>query len=366
MGQTLSTPITEKHSEEGSNDKYLYGLSCMQGWRVSMEDSHSAILDLEEGSAAAFFAVFDGHGGQAAAKYSGRNLAGRIKKESSYASKDFLKAVKSGFLGLDYDLKTDPEFLEDASGCTAVCTLVTDDKRIFCGNAGDSRAVLSIKGVVKELSFDHKPQNPDEYARIYKAGGFVEYGRVNGNLALSRAFGDFEFKQNMLLSAEEQAVTALPDITEHSITNDDEFMVIACDGIWDCMTSQEVVTFVREHIALGDSLSVICEKMMDNCLAPSSSNGLGCDNMTVLIVALLNDKSPTDWAEAITASVIETHDNEVKDSSLSQVSSSEAEKNNLKDVEAGSEEDNQSKDTEKSSEELPTSSIESSDQENTS
>lgn len=69
-----------------------------------------------------------------------------------------------------------------------------------------------------------------ERARIIAAGGYVDFGRVNGNLALSRALGDFEFKKKADLSPEEQIVTANPDVTEHSFTHDDEFVVLACDG----------------------------------------------------------------------------------------------------------------------------------------
>jgi protein phosphatase 2C family protein 2/3 len=69
-----------------------------------------------------------------------------------------------------------------------------------------------------------------EKARINAAGGFVDFGRVNGNLALSRAIGDFEFKKSAELSPEQQIVTAFPDVTVHEITEDDEFLVVACDG----------------------------------------------------------------------------------------------------------------------------------------
>lgn len=98
------------------------------------------------------------------------------------------------------------------------------------GNAGDSRSVLGIKGRAKPLSFDHKPQNEGEKARICAAGGFVDFGRVNGNLALSRAIGDFEFKKSADLPPEQQIVTAFPDVTVHELGEDDEFLVIACDG----------------------------------------------------------------------------------------------------------------------------------------
>lgn len=85
--------------------------------------------------------------------------------------------------------------------------------------------------------------------RISAAGGWVEFNRVNGNLALSRALGDFVFKRNETKKAEEQIVTALPDIEIKDITKDHEFLVLACDGIWDVMSNEEVLDFVRERIA---------------------------------------------------------------------------------------------------------------------
>ncbi|RKP22477.1 phosphatase 2C-like domain-containing protein, partial [Syncephalis pseudoplumigaleata] len=167
-------------------------------------------------------------------------------------------------------------------------------------NAGDSRAVLSVDGEAKPLSFDHKPVNQDESARIVKAGGFVEFGRVNGNLALSRAIGDFEFKQNKMLSPEEQIVTSNPEITEHQITEKDEFVVLACDGIWDCLTSQKVVDYIRRGIAARLPLEKICERIMERCLAKESDlGGVGCDNMTITIVAILNGRTKEEWYDWI-------------------------------------------------------------------
>lgn len=74
-----------------------------------------------------------------------------------------------------------------------------------------------------------------ETKRIVDAGGFVEYGRVNGNLALSRAIGDFDFKKNEALPAEQQIVTANPDIIERQLEVEDEFIVLACDGIYNLL-----------------------------------------------------------------------------------------------------------------------------------
>jgi len=131
-----------------------------------------------------------------------------------------------------------------------------------------------------------------------------------GNLALSRAIGDFEFKQNFSLEAEKQIVTADPEFITHKIDSEEEFLVLACDGrssrrkssnsspvgIWDCLSSQQVVDFVRRAVANGDDLSKICEDLMVKCLATDSeTGGIGCDNMTVVVVALLNGRTPEEW-----------------------------------------------------------------------
>ena len=119
---------------------------------------------------------------------------------------------------------------------------------------------------------------------------------TKGNLALSRALGDFEFKQNNNLPAEQQIVTADPDIISHTSTSEDEFLIIACDGIWDVLKSQEAIDFVRRCLCNKKQLHEICELMMDKCMAPDSDwGGVGCDNMTVMIVALLNGKTKEQW-----------------------------------------------------------------------
>ncbi|KAF2461500.1 phosphatase 2C-like domain-containing protein [Lineolata rhizophorae] len=310
MGQTLSEPVVEKKSANGQDDRVVFGVSSMQGWRISMEDAHAAVLDLkpEENSDAdsppseprlSFFGVYDGHGGDKVAIYAGNNLHKIIAKQESYRKGDVEQALKDGFLATDRAILDDPRYEEEVSGCTASVGIISKDK-IFVGNAGDSRSVLGIKGRAKPLSFDHKPQNEGEKARIVAAGGFVDFGRVNGNLALSRAIGDFEFKKSADLPPEQQIVTAFPDVTVHDISDDDEFVVIACDGIWDCQSSQAVIEFVRRGIAAKQDLAAICENLMDNCLASSSeTGGVGCDNMTVVIVGLLKGKTKEEWYKEI-------------------------------------------------------------------
>ena len=98
------------------------------------------------------------------------------------------------------------------------------------------------------MSTDHKPDDTEERKRIYNANGFVEDGRVNGMLALSRALGDFEYKGNSMFKARDQAVTAFPDVKVVPLSNDVQFILLACDGLWDCKTSPEAIQWCHEKI----------------------------------------------------------------------------------------------------------------------
>merc|ERR1712107_333632 len=138
-------------------------------------------------------------------------------------------------------------------GCTA-CVCCITDQRIICANAGDSRAVLCRSGKAVALSEDHKPNDDVERNRIQAAGGYIENSsgcwRVNGNHNLSRALGDLEYKKNTKLKPEEQMICSTPDIHIEERCSDDEFVVICCDGVWDRMTNQQVVDFVRARMPL--------------------------------------------------------------------------------------------------------------------
>ncbi|XP_067901601.1 protein phosphatase 1G [Heterodontus francisci] len=177
------------------------------------------------------------------------------------------------------------------SGTTAVVALIRG-KQLIVANAGDSRCVVSESGKAIDMSYDHKPEDEVELARIKNAGGKVTLdGRVNGGLNLSRAIGDHFYKRNKNLPPEEQMISALPDLKLLTLNDDHDFMVIACDGIWNVMSSQEVVDFISERINKPDEngdlrlLSSISEELLDQCLAPDTSgDGTGCDNMTCIII----------------------------------------------------------------------------------
>lgn len=327
MGVYLSTPKTEKFSEVGENERFRFGLSSMQGWRTSMEDAHAALPDLDDSTS--FFGVYDGHGGKVVAKFCAKYLHHQVLKNEASSTDDLGTAARKAFLRMDemmrgqrgwrelavlgdkfdrftgmiegliwsprgadsrelienWALEEGPhsDFAGPMSGCTA-CVAIIRNNQLIVANAGDSRCVISRKGQAYNLSKDHKPELEIERDRILKAGGYIHAGRVNGSLNLARAIGDVEFKQNKFLSPEKQIVTANPDINIIDLSEDDEFIVLACDGIWDCMTSQQLVDFIHEHINVESSLSAVCEKVLDRCLAPSTATGEGCDNMTMILV----------------------------------------------------------------------------------
>ncbi|XP_070981280.1 protein phosphatase 1G-like isoform X2 [Oncorhynchus clarkii lewisi] len=176
------------------------------------------------------------------------------------------------------------------SGTTAVVALIRG-KQLIVANAGDSRCVVSEKGKAIDMSYDHKPEDELELARIKNAGGKVTMdGRVNGGLNLSRAIGDHFYKRNKALGPEEQMISSMPDVKVLTLNPEHDFMVIACDGIWNVMSSQDVVDFVSQKIkpdasGVARPLSSIVEELLDHCLAPDTSgDGTGCDNMTCIII----------------------------------------------------------------------------------
>jgi protein phosphatase 2C family protein 2/3 len=113
MGQTLSEPVTEKTSADGQDDCVLYGVSAMQGWRISMEDAHAAILDLQAkylsktneptspDKRLSFFGVYDGHGGDKVALFSGENVHKIVAKQATFEKGNIEQALKDGFLATD-------------------------------------------------------------------------------------------------------------------------------------------------------------------------------------------------------------------------------------------------------------------------
>jgi len=300
-----------------------------------MEDAHLVVPSL--GSAAgpetapeqtaawastALFGVMDGHGGAHVARFCKRHLPAEITRGNS---EDLSSSLINAFHRLDQML-LEPKRIDelralasslseggglkswfanpDRIGCTAVVCCVRQDD-IVVANCGDSRAVLCHKGMAIDMSEDHKPNLPNERDRITRAGGIVgvqrigpltQY-RVNGGLNLSRSIGDHAYKMTPGLHPKDQMIIATPEIRTFKRRLADEFMVLACDGVWDVLSSQDVVDWVRQRLGNpGDlehrisngqlTLSRILEDMLDHCLSPDLrvTFGLGGDNMTAVLV----------------------------------------------------------------------------------
>ncbi|CBJ31069.1 Chain A, Crystal Structure Of Anopheles Gambiae SerTHR PHOSPHATASE Complexed With Zn2+ [Ectocarpus siliculosus] len=269
------------------------GSSCVgAGWKA---------VDLLED--AALFGVFDGHGGKAVADFCKERLPGLLAASPDIRAGNWRDGFPRVYHALDALLKSGEgqEKTGGWGGATKVdgigvgCTIVTallDRKRGQCyvAHAGDSRCVLCRAGRAVQLTRDHKPGMPSEYARIVAAGGHVSRaGRVNDNLNLSRAIGDMVYKRNHLRQPKDQIISAEPDVCRFMVTPGvDEFLILACDGVWEMMNTTQVVAFVRSGLRAGSAPREVCESLLDACLSPDpkGTRYAGCDNMTVLLVLL--------------------------------------------------------------------------------
>ncbi|KAG5482975.1 hypothetical protein LSCM4_07184 [Leishmania orientalis] len=288
-----SKPVTDFHSESyTSNPNFDVAVGDMQGWRAQMEDAHLVNVGFLSASASGregFFAVFDGHSGVQSATVCGRIFAKVLARYATPAGDhhhtfDFEKA----FLDVDEQLKG--ALGEGGSGCTAVTVYVSPEE-ITCAWVGDSRAVLCRKGDAFDLSYDHKPDVVAEKERIEAAGGFVQDNRVNGQLAMSRAMGDFMYKKDTKRSVAQQLVVPVPGVITTKRTSEDSYVAIACDGIFDVLSNKELIELINTKKACGVSNIDICRDVCNRCLAPSSPEGgpavaEGTDNMTIMIVDL--------------------------------------------------------------------------------
>ena len=192
-------------------------------------------------------------------------------------------ALHGGIFNLDTNMRnTVPQLRQgiDVSGSTCIAAFVTPT-HIIVANLGDSRAVLSSDKRVRFATADHKPTDIKERNRIMQAGGYVLMGRVCGNLAVSRALGDYDYKDRPDLSQDMQKVGAGADVTIIDRVAADDYLVLACDGIWDVISNEQAVDFVTRYHSAGHSLTKVAHKLLDTCLKKGST-----DNMSVLIVRL--------------------------------------------------------------------------------
>jgi protein phosphatase 2C len=268
------------------------------GQRPQQEDAYSAELIPSEEEELEFYGVYDGHGGDTVSAHCKSNLHtcfatsllrqqeraadsnDRSLGRSANSTKEYVKAaLESSFEQIDQQLWKGKTAMY--VGSTAVVAVLSK-QHLWLANCGDSRAVLSRGRKEIVSTKDHDPNLPEERARITAAGGVVlcVYGchRVNGALAMSRAIGDH---------ALHPAVNSCPDVTVIDRTADDDFLVIASDGLWDVCTNQEVIGIAHRSIDRAQktmdraaSLQIACMVLTKVALEYRGSR----DNTTVLLV----------------------------------------------------------------------------------
>lgn len=289
--------------------KYKYGLkgyvADRQGEREDMQDSHVIMDDFTKSMTnlhpsihrLCVYAVFDGHGGVRASRFATQHLHNNLrdkfpKGDVAQTEKEIKKVL------IDVFKKTDEDFLREAKkkkptwkdGSTAVVVLGINDT-LYIANLGDSKAILCRykesegKHVGIPLSVDHSPSVYEERMRIQKAGGFVKEGRVMGQLEVARSLGDGPYKAH--------GVTCVPDIKRCQLTDNDRFLMIACDGLWKKYSAEESIkealgVLEDKNLKGSDRRSTQDVRYDASCsrLASSAVLRLSGDNVTVMLVAI--------------------------------------------------------------------------------
>eukprot|EP00930_Biecheleria_cincta_P036657 TRINITY_DN25123_c0_g1_i1.p1 TRINITY_DN25123_c0_g1~~TRINITY_DN25123_c0_g1_i1.p1 ORF type:complete len:379 (-),score=69.36 TRINITY_DN25123_c0_g1_i1:104-1240(-) len=342
-----------------------------QGPRPTHEDAYAVKLR----GRSAFFWVFDGHRGDAAARFAANEFSHQnfgLESEELPSDKRIIRTFQAVDRRLkDHLSKKDSE----KAGSTAVGALTmrcqdgTYSAKLV--NCGDSRGLvirapserrekatnMSVKlpeslediadnakqswsegtswlpewpAVVETI--DHKPNQWGERTRIEAAGGKVLGGkrcaRIDGNLAVSRGLGDFDFKDNNRRPAAQQKVSNVPDIYEVHGMPAGTLLLLACDGLWDVMGSEEVASFVQERLqgSRPSSIPSIARELVSHSLEAETT-----DNVTVLLVQLgdaTNDGPAADISRCLEFS--STSQTTVNDT-FSDESTSEGENSNSSD-----------------------------------
>jgi protein phosphatase 1L len=251
--------------------KIYYGVSETIGWRESMEDEHAVYERPEE----RFFGaeIYDGHGGRTSSRlaaemltpYFMHNRAREMGKSLSDRRGD-RDLLRGAYLAVDSHLLE--RYIR--SGTTAAQIYIMED-RFIAANTGDTRVIIGTEGRATVLTVDHKPDLPGETRRIEDLGGEVTrigVPRVQGILAVSRALGDPHLKPYVI---------AEPRIIEGYLGKENDYAVLACDGVWDVLTPEDVILEIRR---LADP-----QKGADGVVKKALDQG-STDNITVIVIDL--------------------------------------------------------------------------------
>jgi len=244
-----------------------------QGRRPSMEDSSVFLYPFTTSDTSLFLSVFDGHVGPRCAQFLSTTLPLELRKEAQSSnltipSEDLLMKVFS---------ETDQLWLESAKspriqdGSTALCVAI-DNNELIVANCGDCRAIIHQAGETQALTRDHRPTDKDEEKRIVLQGGAVIGGRLQGQLGVSRAFGNYDFKESNILSSE-------PEIHQFPLTPEVELLVVGSDGLNEHFNNNDVINFIKTGLAKEMSLETVVKELVEEAVDRGSE-----DNITIIVV----------------------------------------------------------------------------------
>lgn len=240
----------------------------------------------------AMMGVYDGHGGRDIVDFLedalSYNIAQELRPDDSADDADIPTRLERAFLLTDVQSRM--AGLMTSGATVAICLIKkhsgTNKVTIYAANVGDARAVVSSTDAGNpafRLTHDHRADDPSEVARIEAAGGFLFKNRVLGILAVARSLGDHGLKEYVIgrpyVSTTEVRLGG-PESTESSgVTAPSEFVIIACDGLWDVMEDQEAVDMVRKFGRASCDNNDAAKILVDEAIRRGSM-----DNVTAIVV----------------------------------------------------------------------------------
>uniref|UniRef100_A0A8C2V1Y1 protein-serine/threonine phosphatase n=1 Tax=Chinchilla lanigera TaxID=34839 RepID=A0A8C2V1Y1_CHILA len=229
-----------------------------------------------------FFAVYDGHDGSQVAKYCCEHLFDHITNNQGFTGssgapsvENVKNGIRTGFLEIDEHMRvmSEKKPRADRSGSTAVGVLISPQHTYFI-NCGDSRGPLCRNREIHFFTQDHRASNP----------GSAVIQCVNGSPAVPRALGDLDYKCIHGKAPTEQLVSPEPEVPDMERSEeDDQLIILACDGTWDVMGNKELCDFVRSRLEVTGDLKKVCHEVVDTCLYKGSR-----DNMRVILICFPN------------------------------------------------------------------------------
>ena len=248
--------------------------------KKTMEDKGKSIENFNENDKNTLFLLFDGHNGDLVSKYCQNNFARIFKKFLSDKTLSIKKAITISFLELDNELKEKGYSNIGSTGTIIYITEENNKKVIYSGNVGDTRCTLFNKKI-ERLTVDHRIDDLREKERIITAGGIIKNDRINGQLMLTRVFGDFKFKK--------YGVKCNPFVIRKVIDDniENQFIIISSDGIWDLFEEKDIKEYIYKLVEKNKNnndnciTKIICKNLIDESIKAG-----GWDNMSIYAIKL--------------------------------------------------------------------------------